>query len=216
MQEFVRRNALLISKAVNVLRNKKTLYAINDSRRYTPSKMMQEILKINNMQNEFYTIPIGMDGNCFYRCVSMLIFGKEDHYKIIRYCQLFILIENEEFFRKKLLNIEQENNFDIFFKKHSQDTQWCESGNAFVVSLLINRPIYFYSSQLVKLPNGTFIPKKFNSSYTCCKSVDQPLLIAFHINHFEPIFLTKTGARIIKPFHFPGYLKVKYKTYDNL
>ena len=57
-------------------------------------------LKINYEEfSNFETVITSSDGNCFYNAISLCLFGNEEFRHVLRLAVVFIVFENEQYFR---------------------------------------------------------------------------------------------------------------------
>ena len=153
---------------------------------------LTKTLDINNMQNNYFVANIIGDGNCFYRCISLTIFGHEAHHDIIRFLYLYILLDYEKFFTSILRH--EITVFETFFLKTAKLYEYATHINIVATSVLLNRPLFIY--QYVNSNNS-----KYNLIYNfSSNSVNfQPILIAYYPNHFEAIFMSSEICGIPLP-----------------
>lgn len=85
------------------------------------------------------------DGNCLYNAVSLSIFGNEDWSLDIKLCMVFILIENESFFRDLIKKFKYEESFERLVKDSATLEEYGTEFNIIALSLLFLRPIKCYS-----------------------------------------------------------------------
>ena len=84
-------------------------------------------------------------GNCLYNTFSLLYFGDEIFYYIIKICSIFMIIENKDFFQHVLKTLKYEINFERLIKNSCKEKEWGNELNILSISLLINRKICLYN-----------------------------------------------------------------------
>lgn len=115
------------------------------------------------------------DGNCLYNAVSLSIFGNEDWSLDIKLCMIFILIENESFFRDLIKKFKYEESFERLVEDSATVEEYGTEFNIMALSLLFLRPIKCYSISNLAL----------NSDIS--KLDRYPIFLTLKNQHFTPI-----------------------------
>ncbi len=81
--------------------------------------------------------------------MSLSIFGTQQNHDVIRFLNLFVLLDKEFFFRK-ILNFECSNSFENFFVETSIIGNFSNHVNTIATPILLNRPIFVYQNYIKK------------------------------------------------------------------
>ena len=84
--------------------------------------------------------------------MSLSIFGTQQNHDVIRFLNLFVLLDKEFFFRK-ILNFECSNSFENFFVETSIIGNFSNHVNTIATPILLNRPIFVYQNYIKKKMN---------------------------------------------------------------
>ncbi|RNA05851.1 Chromo domain [Brachionus plicatilis] len=115
------------------------------------------------------------DGNCLYNAISLSIFGNEDWSLDIKLCMIFILIENENYFRDLIKKFRYEESFERLVEDSATIDEYGTEFNIMALSLLFLRPIKCYSLSNLAL----------NSDIS--KLGGYPIFLTLKSQHFTPI-----------------------------
>ena len=127
-----------MEKSINFIRNLKFKKVIADQ---TIDESMSYILTSSNINNDFVTVDVTGDGNCFYRSIAAFIFESEEKFIIIKICHLYILFKYKHFFEKLRNGL----TYEVFLEKTSIDNEFADSFNILAISILLNRSIICFS-----------------------------------------------------------------------
>ena len=143
------------------------------------------LIKVNKLVN-YTPVLTQKDGNCFYRSISMQLFGKNNHYESIKACSVYVLVLHENFFRSLFEFSDHETQFEQFVLNTLRQNEWANQFNILSVSILLNRPIYVYlensSKKKITTESYKYLMDGINE--------DDPIAIGLKNNHFVP-FLKK-------------------------
>ena len=142
-----------------------------------------------NLQLDDHLYPVFStgDGACLYHSIALIIFGTESFTFLIKLCSIYMLLKNEEYFRKGC------ESWDISFEQFVVDScKWGEYGkdlNVISIEIFLNRNILCYNQS-----KNPLTPVLYNFSQRINKN---PILLGLVREHFFPI-LSKFDS--FKPF----------------
>ncbi|KAI8136432.1 hypothetical protein BJV82DRAFT_584550 [Fennellomyces sp. T-0311] len=144
--------------------------------------------------------PLG-DGECGWRSVALVEYGKEDHYDAVKSAMTGVLVQNTKFYDEKL-GIDVDNLTRVLKKTGRIDQgDWFDTVDCpQLVADLFSRPVVIYTSVF----STTFLP--FSSTEE--RVVDQPPIVLWLRggDHFNAIIVKEEAvARIKWPAIYPGY-----------
>jgi hypothetical protein len=146
------------------------------------------IIKLNNLEG-LNAIDIEKKGNCFYQSISKLIFGEQKYYYLIRLATFYTLLEYRDFFSIALEKLHYGESVDEFIQRNYKDKVWANEILIVASSISLKRPILSFSIDPKKiLPN--------NIVFSFKTELDNPLIIAFNVNHFVPLMQTTKFPKI--------------------
>ena len=190
-----------MEKSINFIRNLKFKKVIADQ---TIDESMSYILTSSNINNDFVTVDVTGDGNCFYRSIAAFIFETEEKFIIIKICHLYILFKYKHFFEKLRNGLK----YEAFLEKTSIDNEFADSFNILAISILLNRSIICFS-----------VDEAYQVSYNQIhyfsdrNDYDDPMLIghSYKLKHFVPVFARKINTIIPEiKFNFYGNIKKQH------
>lgn len=163
------------------IRNKTNYYTVyNDE---SVDDRYKDLIKASKLEN-YKPIKTNGDGNCFYRCISHVLFGSEEKYFLVKMCSIYLLIANEHLFRYLREKHAYETDFDEFINKTigtKTKIEWANQNNIISVELLLEQTINIYSFYLSKNINKT----AYSLEYRLTDNVNKPIItIALKDSHF--------------------------------
>jgi hypothetical protein len=139
------------------------------------------------LDDHLYAVFSTGDGACLYHSIALIIFGTETFSFLIKLCSIYMLLKNEEYFRKGC------ESWDITFEKFVLDScKWGEYGkdlNVISIEIFLNRNILCYNQS-----KNPLTPVLYNFSQRTNKN---PILLGLVTEHFFPV-LSKFDS--FKPF----------------
>jgi hypothetical protein len=160
---------------------------------YNGQCFYQESKESLNLTNDLFPINNTDDpkdyGNCLYNTFSLILFGVEEFFFIIKLCSIFVLLENEDFFKKVMKTLKYEYSFEKLICSSCVEKEYGNELNIFSISVLLNRKILLYN---ICIP--TFYEKKEGKSVSAFNN-----RVIFWINNdLEPTVMGQDG-----PHFFP-------------
>jgi hypothetical protein len=156
--------------------------------------------------NEFTVINTSADGNCFYRSVSISLFGTDMYYPLIRLLAVNQLMSNKSFFElwTLLLDNSSDNSIIKLVEIASKDREWANDCVMMATVFAVDRPIFVYknfcvlSSRVMNLNsildlNEAFLTYQIGTTQHVlfCSHDHQfnrlPIRIFLHADHFSSI-----------------------------
>ena len=64
---------------------------------YKIDRIFNEIISFNRIFN-LQSISVSGDGNCYFRIISVVLFGSDKHHRLIRYLTVYAFIKNQKYF----------------------------------------------------------------------------------------------------------------------
>lgn len=171
----------------------------------------RDVIFVNDL-DDYKAIYTKKDGNCFYSCISQILYGTEDHYYLVKVLSLFIMFEYKEFFSELLLIEHYGFNFETLITELSREFSWANQLMILACSIMLNTGIYCFSIDLkTKIPN--------NRLYDVSNSGKNPLFILYKHNHFVSLSSVNNNFnKLIRPVeNYYGFVKDEFviKTYQN-
>ena len=110
-----------------------------------PISKMEEHLKMSLQLNEnLFAINSTADGSCLYHTISLIIFGNENLSFLIKLCSLYMLIENEKYFRPVSFNATGLH-FENLILSSCIKNQYGNYLNIISIEIVLNRNIFCYN-----------------------------------------------------------------------
>ena len=151
------------------------------------------VVYLNNVTN-LEPIETTRNGNCLYNAISIIIFGCEDYFYLIKICVLSILLRYEAYFRNILLKCDSQFSFEEYIENCAIQFSWGDEISQIAVSILLDRPLYVYSFDPIKL-----IPY----SYEFCVNPNSlnkfSINLGFIVNHFVALLPKDINVKPLKP-----------------
>ena len=152
------------------------------------------LVKLNGIEN-YLPIQTSNNGNCLYNAISIVLFGTEDFFYLIKIGILAILFKNEAHFRYILEKTSSpRGNFENFVEVVSTPQSWGDEICMIAISILINRPLNVYSIDPVNNIPYSHEYCIIQESYS-----NSPINIAFILNHFIALLPEKNSCLSPKP-----------------
>lgn len=145
-------------------------------------------LKVNYKEfDNFNTAATSADGNCFYNSISLYLLGNEEFSYVLRLAVLFIIFENEQYFRNLINFSYGEQKLNDMVVSISTDKNWANEYEIHAMSIALNRPINVYSTNE---KNRLFISHQYyGHEYQLKRST---ISILHRLNHYAalvPLYL---------------------------
>jgi len=80
-----------------IIKNLRSIYPLTNFNNHKIDECFSNVIKSHNLLSVEAVVVKG-DGNCFYRSLSLLLFGYEEYYLIIKISIIFIMYKNKAFF----------------------------------------------------------------------------------------------------------------------
>ena len=168
-------------------------------------------LKINYEEfSNFETVITSSDGNCFYNAISLCLFGNEEFRHVLRLAVVFIVFENEQYFRNLIKFSYGEHKLNDMVISFSTDTNWANEYEIHAMSIVLNRPINVYS---INEKNRVFITHQYYGHESQLKRGS--LLLIHRLNHYAallPLYLNIKHPETLGN-QFIRFLLKNFKTY---
>jgi hypothetical protein len=147
-------------------------------------EIYDEFKKILNLNEDLYPVYNSSNGNCLYNSISILLFGNEDFFFIIKICSIFILFEYEFFFKHVIHAFDREVTFEKFILNTCRKNEFGEILNILSISILLNKTVFNFIESKKKDENVKWIFSLRSNDF-------QRVLIGCFNSHFFPILTNK-------------------------
>lgn len=171
---------IIIKKLISFIR-KNLIYPTFEIKKHKIDCYFENLTKLNDLDDVAYVVSVNADGNCFYNSISLLIFGDQRLFYLIKIAVLFILLEYKAFFTTVLIRNYHEVNFEKYVEQHNRDCEWADQFIILATSIFFKRPLFIFS-----LDESSMVP--YRNKYCINNNESNPLLIAYYLKHFSPIF----------------------------
>ena len=139
------------------------------------------------------TEKIGMDGNCFFRCISKIVSGTEKHYAKLRAEVCRFMVTDGRLIIKRYLRAISKDDSPVSYLKRSamtEDHTWASDVEIVAVPCMLNSDI-FIATQLhdaAKLWRKT-IWNKYSGCINCPRHSTSISLYIYNVNynHYESV-----------------------------
>jgi hypothetical protein len=146
-----------------------------------------EILKRNNLCNQYVAVKTQGDGNCFYYAVAMGISNSKRIYKMIKLATACVMHEYEQFFRNVLEQTVHDKTFKQLLLDCTTDHAFACEFHLLAVSILLKRPLFCFTGHTM---HHLYCPIKFAQN-------ERPLVILNVNEHFtllQPLTATSKAT----------------------
>ena len=134
-----------------------------------------------NLDENLYPIYNTGVGNCLYNTFSIILFGEEYFYYIIKLASIYILYKNKEFFKELMSNYKYTYTLENLIQKTCRKCQFGNELNVLSISILLDLHIISFNPSNNKNVNNQII-------YSL-KENSRVALIGLCDLHFFPIFV---------------------------
>jgi hypothetical protein len=176
---------ILFDSLIEQLRSKTEPFHYNNE---IVDKTFDLTMRLNDLR-DFKAIDIERLGNCFYQSISKLIFGDQKYFYLIRLATFYTFYENRDFFSIALEHLHYGESVDQYIQRTYKDKAWASEILITASSISLKRSILSFSTD-----PKTCLPH--NMVFSFQKELENPLIIAFHINHFAPLMRTTKFPKI--------------------
>jgi len=181
LQLFLPLKNLFLNNSVTIINMINTFREIKDSNMYnyqTTTSLYTNILEINMIDKIKIPIFTIGDGNCFYRAISIIIFGNQDYFKIVKICVIFILIDYFDYFEILFRDFKMNIRLTNYIVKHSKNHVWTDDYITQATAILCNRSICVFAlrqTQSYTIFNSclTNLQNPICTIYSCEKNADK-------------------------------------------
>ena len=178
IKEIFKKHDFFFRKLIDILRK---IYPTSD---YVGQNYYAKYKKQLQLPDELFPIFNTGNGNCLYNSISLILFGEEKYFFIIKLCSIFVLIDREIVFNNLLKLLKYGYSLSTFIKKTSRENEFGNEVNIYSISILLNREIISYNASLNKEWNNRVI-------FFFEKNELEPILIGLAEIHFFPILKKK-------------------------
>ena len=158
------------------------------------SKIFENVLEFNNLDETSQSIDILGDGNCFYRSISYFVFKDQNFHQLIRLVIVFIMFDNIEYFQSLLHTNKTEEKIRSLIKSTSILGEFAGELPIQAASILTGRPIISYSL-------GPKLEFSINKDYRHFG----PIRLGYAANHFNLILFNSLDT-IVEDRKRPRFL----------
>ena len=141
------------------------------------------------LSDDYYPIDSTGNGNCLYNSISILLFGNEELYYLIKICSIFIILENETFFNHLIYCFKFELEYEKFIKKTCKKKEYGSTLNLVAISLLLDKTINCFVES-----------KRTNTSvyhvYSIRKNKSEKIILGCINEHFFPILIKSNNLTL--------------------
>lgn len=106
-----------------------------------------ELMYENGLINGYKAVKVSADGNCFYRTLSLLLFGTEDLFNVIKICTIFTALKYEGIIDNFLKSNNQNDEFYQLINLTTRTNEWAEIFNIVSAAYLIKNGITIFGSE---------------------------------------------------------------------
>lgn len=120
---------------------------INDYTLYSNEsidKTFNRIIYLNDL-NDFEAIQTKKDGNCFYRGISRILFGKENEFYLIKILAIFMLFEYKDHFTNILIVENYGIDFESFVNEQVKENSWANQLMVLATSIFKQKYILLFN-----------------------------------------------------------------------
>lgn len=135
-----------LTSAIRFLRSREKS-AHYDPSSHSPDPSFEEILRHSFLCGPFVAALITGDGNCLYRSISVLLFGNEVFFPLIKACSLLTLLQNQQLFSYLIERFQEptELSLEVFLENHAKSGCWGNEIIILALSLTMSRPVVNFS-----------------------------------------------------------------------
>jgi len=108
------------------------------------SKIEENFKKILQLNENLFAVNSTGDGSCLYHSISLILFGSENFSFLIKLCSIFMLFENEDYFRKVSFNATGLT-FENLILSSCKKYQYGNNLNIISIEIMLNRNIFCYN-----------------------------------------------------------------------
>lgn len=162
----------------------KKLQKIEINSVYTGQNYYADFKEALKLEDHMFPIHNKPDGNCLYNSLSLILFGNEEFYFIVKLCTIFVLIKNSSFFKELMRLFCYEYKFETFVQKTSRPREFGTELILLTFSIMLKRTILSFNESIQEGVNNQI-------EYAVEKNNRKPILIGLAKLHFFPIYYSE-------------------------